>query len=130
LQRVLEAEVARAEDEVDSLRTLVSFLPRGQSVAPQVLKELATRVPRGVVLNSLSLGLAPADAASRAHGSPQVLLRGEVHGGPGELEPILMEFLLGLRESSFCQDPAVLDKQQVFRGTDAAIVFEIGCFLK
>jgi hypothetical protein len=108
---------------------LVRLLPKSQGVVPQVLKELAGRLPGGVVLNSISVDGEFDAVSGRRSDQRQIFLSGEVHGSAEDLEAGLMEFLLDLSKSRFYRAPVVLRKDQVVRGAEMGIEFDIVCTL-
>lgn len=123
-------ELAEGRKRLEVKRALASILPENPSIIPQVMKDLAERLPRGTVLNDLYLDEGLSGTGSEGEsGNRKVVLSGEVHGSTEDLETMLLELLLELRSSPFYDDPKVTRKEQIFRGRKSALNFQIACRL-
>ncbi|MCK4546592.1 MAG: pilus assembly protein PilM [Candidatus Eisenbacteria sp.] len=122
-RRARLGELALGRERLQAGQALVSVLPEGQDVLPQVLKELGGRLRPGMVLNGLCL------EGGNGGDLPKLSLAGEVHGSTKELDATLLEFLLELRGLPFYRDPVVTLKKQIHRDGEKGIEFQITCDL-
>jgi len=127
-QQAQMTEINESRTRLESKQSLIALLPRGQTIAPQILKGLVERLPEGVILNSLQLDHGSGGLESETP-NRQILLSGEIHGASAGLEATLLDFLLNMRESPFYDAPVVIRKERIYRGDKSALEFEIVCAL-
>jgi len=129
-QQARLSQINESRSRVESKQGLVSLLPGERTIAPQILKDLPHRLPKGVILNSLRLDHESVGLESDVEvPARQILVSGEVHGRAEGLEATLLDFLLKIRESPFYDAPVVVRKERIFRGEESALAFEIVCVL-